>query len=334
MVEWLGLAQLSLLAATSVTLIASLASRLVYSIFRERLAVLPPSERATALFSWLVAPAALGPLVTAACFLPSFLAAAIPGTGSADHCLAHHDHHAHFCFLHPPADPGSLIGWALIAVLSVLGVGVMLNFWLRIRSSQAAVGSLLAAAEHDSKSDLHWISSSAPIAILTGILRPQLIVSKSLRDGLTPAELRAVVLHERAHARRRDVMRIAAASFLSLLHLPSIRKTLLRDFRLACEQAADSEAATVIGDPLCVAEAILKVGRLSLGALPQFGHLGTAFGEGDLEERIHALLSPIRHHAPTLLRGRMLLAAALCLFLIGSGPLHHLIETALAPLTH
>jgi beta-lactamase regulating signal transducer with metallopeptidase domain len=192
----------------------------------------------------------------------------------------------------------------------------------------------LAAAEGDPREDLLWISSRRPLALLAGILRPRLVLSKSLRDHLAPEMLRAVVLHERAHARRHDVLRLAAASFLSIVHLPHVRRVLLQDLRNSCEQAADAEAASSLGDPISVAEAILAVGRLALDRRDELGVLARAFNEGALEERIQALLSPVSNRVPLLLRARTLLVGTLLLLLFGSDPLHHAVETLLAPLTH
>jgi hypothetical protein len=325
----LGLLQLTFLTAAAFAVISSLFFGWLYRTLRGGLLRLSPAERARWLFAWAAAPSVLGPLLTAVCFLPSLLELAAPGF-LPDHCLAHNDHHAHLCLLHPPLGPGDLLGWIVLGTAGIAVAMSVCRFALRLRRSHAALERLAAAARMDPAEGVLWVAGTSPFALLAGLLRPRLIISEALREQLPPGLLRAVVLHERAHGRRRDVLRLALAAALSMLHLPTMRRTLLQDLRLACEQAADAEAARVVGDPLCIADAILAVERLAHRGPPEL-MLASAFGGRQLAERIQELVSPSRGR--TSLRVRVVLAAALVLLVLGAEPLHHLAETVLTPLT-
>jgi Zn-dependent protease with chaperone function len=326
----LGLLQLALLSAGAFSLLTSFSFSILYRCFRPQLLRLAPPERAQWLFGLSVGPMVVGILLTAVCFLPSVVELAAPGRW-VDHCLGHDDHHAHLCLLHPPLGPGRAQGWAVLAGGTVaLGLW-FLRFALKIWRSQVALRVLVRAARRDEAEDIFWISGPSPIALLAGFLRPRLILSEALRERLSPRQFSAVVLHERAHAARRDVLRLAVASAASLLHLPWTRRAVLEDLRLACEQAADARAADALKDPLCIAETILAVARLLQPGTPDLGLLANAFGANGLAERIHELLSPSRGHA--FVRPLTLAAGALLLMVVAAGPLHHLAETALTPFT-
>jgi Zn-dependent protease with chaperone function len=102
---------------------------------------------------------------------------------------------------------------------------------------------LLAAAGTQVDDDVIVVDSSMPLSLAVGMFRPKIYLSSRLATALTPDVLSVVLEHERAHVRRRDALRKLAASVLSLGHLPWMRRRLLCDLSLACEQACDDEAA-------------------------------------------------------------------------------------------
>jgi len=139
-----------------------------------------------------------------------------------------------------------------------------------------------------------------------------------------------VLEHERAHARRRDPLRLVTAALLSAGHLPGTRRLLLSDLALACEQAADDEAAVAVGDRVRVAEAIVTVERV-LGS----SHSGLAAAMGmdgaSTVARVEELLREPPTSGPLLLRGLLWSLAAVAAVLLASD-LHHLTETLLEAL--
>jgi len=213
------------------------------------------------------------------------------------------------------------MGW-LVVLGVVLGVGRPLAQDLaRAWRSARLIRQLLHTAE-PAREGLRIVDSSVPLAAATAVGR-DVLVSSSLVAALSPRLLDAVVAHERAHVRRRDPWRQVVALVLSAGHLPGVRRTLLEDLELACEQASDEEAARFVGDRLHVAQALLAVARLmGPGATPA-GAL--AFGASSIEERVEALLAEPAHEG-RLATEIAWLALASAAALVFASPGHHLVE--------
>ena len=177
---------------------------------------------------------------------------------------------------------------------------------------------------------------AAPLALTAGLSRPEVYISSSLLASLPSDMLRVIVAHERAHVRRRDGLIQFVAHIVSLLHLPGIRRRLLADLSLACEQACDQEAAREVGDPLRVAETLLAVARWFTPAKCVSAVGALSFGSGDLVPRIEALLStaPTPHGVSV---PRQVWGVLFLLLLSAAGyaaePLHRSIEALLGLLS-
>ena len=125
-------------------------------------------------------------------------------------------------------------------------------------------------------------------------------------------------------------MRKLTAAALSWMHLPALRRRLLGDLSLACEQACDAEAARSIGDRLRVAEAILGAERLVSRCSES--RAVCAFGGSKVPERVERLLDEDPAHRVETGAGWAWLAAAAVVALALADPLHHLAEHLLARL--
>lgn len=85
------------------------------------------------------------------------------------------------------------------------------------------------------------LHEDAPICALAGTMSPVVLVSTGALAAISDEELRAALLHERAHARRGDQFLAAALLFLvDLLPLPAA--DLVETYRTARELAADQDA--------------------------------------------------------------------------------------------
>jgi Zn-dependent protease with chaperone function len=127
-----------------------------------------------------------------------------------------------------------------------------------------------------------------PAAFTIGLFRPRIVVSEVVVEALTEAELDALLLHEAAHARRRDPLRLVIAGFCrDLLFFLPVSYTLFRRVGEAQERAADDAAAVTAG-PLEVAGALLALLKLA-GRQPEDGLVPAAAG-ADPEARIRRLL--------------------------------------------
>jgi Peptidase family M48 len=80
------------------------------------------------------------------------------------------------------------------------------------------------------------VTADQAFAVTRGLLRPRILVSSGALATLDPAELAAVLGHERAHLRRRDPLRLLAARLLADAgcYLPALR-WLSHRFALHCE---------------------------------------------------------------------------------------------------
>ena len=316
--------RLLLLAATTAVgfgFMAALLAAVAYPVVRARHGRLPAAARARQIAAWSAAPWLVGGLLVALCFLPSMWS--VLGI-AADHCPLHDDGHVHLCLEHAPHGPVSLVEWLLLGVAAT-GAGVV---FARVVAAQFATWrAVVALVRTSGKTEGGLIPSSAPLSVTTGLFRPLVLVSTGLRERLRPEVLAVVLEHERAHARRRDPLRLVAAALLSAGHLPGTRRLLLCDLALACEQAADDEAATAVGDRVRVAEAIVTVERVMRSS--QSG-LAAAMGMDGASTvaRIEGLLQDPPSSTPTLLRG-LLWGVAVVVAVLLASDLHHLTETLL-----
>lgn len=315
----LRLASMNAVALLGFGVIVAAAAALAQRAIATRARALPPELRARVLLAWAVAPIAIATALVAVALWPSLGAA----LGLAvDHCPAHAGH-VHLCMHHLPARGPGIVG-AIGLGSFAFAAGAALVWALRLAS--LALG-LSRARSFDLPSGAGVIASSRPFALTIGWFRPRVLVSTALLDRLTPAQLEIVIAHERAHADRRDALATAAARVLSLAHLPSVRREVLADLALACEQACDEAAARACGDRVLVAETIVAAERAAAAA-PPLASPGLAFGGGEVVHRVESLLAePVQKEAPPQLRWILLAAGAV---LVAAAPhVHHWTETLL-----
>ena len=313
------------LAALCLVLACSLLASLFYPLRRESLQRLDPAARARRVLLWTASPLLLGILLTALCLLPSALAGVSIGT---DHCPEHDDHHPHLCLLHPPH--GRAFGAAAFAPLAAATALLAAAARQLVRSSRL-IRSLRGLSAADTARDgVLLVATEEPLSFTAGLLTPRVFLSRGIVAALPASSLDLVIEHERAHVRRRDPLLWWMASTLSRLHLPWTRRLLLADFALACEQDCDRSAALQSGDPVRVAEALLRVERLLGARRSRFVTPAMSFGGSDVDARVRHLLDPTSVAASGRRWTYVLAAAAL---LAAADPLHHLTETALGLLT-
>jgi Zn-dependent protease with chaperone function len=137
------------------------------------------------------------------------------------------------------------------------------------------------------------VAAREPFAVTFGLARPRILVSDALAGALSPAELRAVLAHERSHVRHRDPARLVAARLLAAYgcYLPAARWMADRVV-LNRELAADRAALTQAGRGE-LAGALLK-----LAALPACSAVAAARPAGDPAGSLEARVAQLEHGRP------------------------------------
>ena len=288
---------------------------------RRRLHRLHPDQRTHVLQALLAAPVVGGLLQTVVGLAPGVLGYIWP---ALDHCLVHGGlEHPHLCVAHVTAAGDATLGvWLVTAALAVvlLPLAFEIARWARgIRLTSA----LFRGSDYDPGLDAFIAPSQSPLAATD--YRGRVVVSRGLLDELSHDHLHAVLHHEREHARRRDPLRLLYAALVSVGHLPWVRRALLADLALACEQACDEQAARKVGGRLVVAEALLTVERLLGRSVPRGAAVAYFAGE-HLVARVESLLAPT-HGLGAGLPRRPLMAAGVTASATLAHPLHHVVES-------
>ena len=160
-------------------------------------------------------------------------------------------------------------------------------------------------------------------AFTAGWWRPRIFLAAQLERLLTEDELTAVILHESAHAKRRDPLKLSVMRFLAstLFYIPALRR-MADDLADEAEIAADDCAAA--NDPGVLASAIVALAQFDPlnGGTPAFRASAIAPGIqrcGLLERRVRRLVgerAPVRTH---LTRRSLAWAVAALVLVWGSG---------------
>lgn len=142
-------------------------------------------------------------------------------------------------------------------------------------------------------------------AFTAGILRPRIFIAERLQDALSADELRAVIRHECCHLRRRDplrfaLLRFAAKTFFWLPVIGALADELMDDAEILADDFASSRQDG--SDPLDVASALVKIGRMGWGSVALPAGAAGVGGLGLLERRVHRLVDPAAGTAPRRLR--------------------------------
>jgi Zn-dependent protease with chaperone function len=182
---------------------------------------------------------------------------------------------------------------------------------VRLRLGRRRHRALVDALGTHAGADLRVLAHPTPTAYCLPGLRHRVVLSEGALRALPPAELDAVLAHERAHVRERHDL---VLEFFLVMHRaapPWVRAPgALREVRLLVEALADRSARRAAGT-IPVARALVA---LSGGAHPE-GGLGATAGPSQARERMVLLAEP---DAPLALR-LALSASALAVLLAPFG---------------
>lgn len=200
---------------------------------------------------------------------------------------------------------GAALFGALCWVLVIAFAGA-----LQARRRQRELLALLAHGDPKVPGALVVDYPAAAAYCLPGI-KSQIVVSMGTLNLLAPAELAAVLAHERAHLRaRHDLVLIPFTSLRRALPRSRAASQAYRTVALLVEMMADDRALRVRGLVAReLATALLRFGTASAAAGTPAGALAAA--EGELTARVNRLLAPPRPLAKPVQLAVMLTAAAL-----------------------
>src|SRR5215472_2085722 len=180
-----------------------------------------------------------------------------------------------------------------LALLTVLCLMLVLAFTDAIgaRRRQRELLALLAHGDPKAPGALVVDFPAAAAYCLPGI-RSQIVVSAGTLDLLAPAELAAVLAHERAHLRaRHDLVLIPFTSLRRAFPRSRVITQAHRTVALLVEMMADDRALRVRGLLAReLATALLRFGTAGAGCAVPAGALAVA--EGELTARVNRLLAP------------------------------------------
>jgi Zn-dependent protease with chaperone function len=203
---------------------------------------------------------------------------------------------------------GLLAGVALFAVLCwVLVMAFVVA--VQARKRQRELLALLAHGDPKAPGALVVDYPAAAAYCLPGI-RSQIVVSVGTLDLLAPAELAAVLAHERAHLRaRHDLVLIPFTSLRRAFPRSRVTRQAYRTVALLVEMMADDRALRVRGLVAReLATALLRFGTSGAEVAPA-GAMAAA--EGELTARVKRLLTPPRPLSPVTQAAIVLAAVVL-----------------------
>lgn len=159
----------------------------------------------------------------------------------------------------------TLAAWIMmVAVASIIGT-IVVNLIIRFRRSSRLQQRFKTAALHQAmiqgKSlDYRCVEDADPVALTIGWFHPNIVITSSLLRQLTPAELEAVLLHERAHQRAYDPFMTDAISVIMTLFrwVPGSRHVLAAMYSYR-EIAADAVATNAYQSTQALASAFIKL---------------------------------------------------------------------------
>lgn len=193
--------------------------------------------------------------------------------------------------------------------------------WIR-RSTPLELAGLQAAAQ--------MVDIDFPLVAVVGIVRPRLLVARSVVESCSPAELAAIVAHERGHLTAADnLKRLCLDAVCDLLSLSRASRDMTACWQEAAEEVADDHATRCGARAIDLAAALVTVARLATGRHAAGSLPASVFYRGGgIEDRVRRLLAHPASAMPSRtdstaarLAGAAVLAAAATLVVATSSQL-------------
>lgn len=204
----------------------------------------------------------------------------------ADHC---HDVECtpHMLNMSTETIPGFTVVTLAVAVLTAV-VATMLTQLMRARKKLALLKQL---SDTDQK-HFHTVESPAHLAWCTGLLKPEIYLSRGLLNVLSAQQLNIVLAHERSHVLRKDNLRKWCLHWVSIIWPRKIKAQIRQDLSNYTECICDVEAAQSNGLDAIKKQFIETVNacRACASSLsPSSASTGETSADDFVQSRAHAL---------------------------------------------
>jgi hypothetical protein len=199
----------------------------------------------------------------------------------ACHCDLSHPGWLHLCPVHPMSATPLLLLLAMPALLLVFRPVLVA---LRLHAGLAGPARRVPGAPADG--GIQLLDLGVPLACTSGLLRPFAVVDSGYWSSLDGDSRRVIAAHEDAHVRRRDPLTQAWLLAWTAFVPGVLARALVHHWQDHAELRADGHAAAAVGDPVLVAEVLVRQRRAQAAiAEPAMAWNGNA-----LQRRVTALL--------------------------------------------
>jgi hypothetical protein len=166
---------------------------------------------------------------------------------------------------YPAANLAALVVVALAALGLVVTAMTVAGAWRELAAARRLERSI-RACEARRLGDAFVLPDERPGAFCAGLIKPRVYVSSGAVALLDEAALRAVLAHERHHARRRDPLRLAAGRVIAraLFFVPGLGELVRRQQALAELSADESAVAGAPENRSALARAMLSLSGRSV----------------------------------------------------------------------
>lgn len=194
----------------------------------------------------------------------------------------------------------SSAGLIAVALTSLLIFAAVFTLQKRLRRSNRRFRVLAMLSTPANNGAYSLIDTPEPVAWCAGLVRPRVYLSHALVALLDDKPLKAVVLHEQAHAVRLDNLRRFILQLATLLWPPAMRRQLLRSFNDDTEQACDCDAAEQLGSTTPVITALQTLRTQTPNKQSSTAKQTRAFSAQSIDQRMQALQQTATpSHAPS-----------------------------------
>ena len=204
----------------------------------------------------------------------------------------------------PPNPVMTWAAWLLVlsaVVSAVLFVWLLVRWWQITRQvSRAKTSGRLTAIVAEARL-LAGVCGEPPVKLtantmspaVCGLFRPAILIPESLAEHFSEEQMRAVLLHELIHLRRRDVWLNFWQSLLQIVYWwhPLVWVANARIRRVREEAVDDAVMLALAGEAETYAPTLLEVAKLALNRpLASLGLVGILESRSALRERIERLV--------------------------------------------